>query len=268
MSTRRFLLFLIILAASSFSAQLQAKTVTLGPSDNHTTVALNLGDTLVVALQSAKLGDYRWQAHLAPSSPLTALNDQYTPSPGPDRGMGTHTFRFNAARVGQTILALGFDRQGKAGPAPQTTSTFSVNVSVKSGEPGETSEASRYAGTAQRIAVYKGTMSCADCSGLATELRLYAKGKFATTDTFFIRTQIYLATRDGDRTYADRGEWFVLKGDAVNPQATVYQLIPDGSGRSEYLLSQGNSLTPLDSKMRPINLPANSKINLSLHRVP
>lgn len=272
MHCRRVLtLFLLLTALSLCAKSLFAKTVTLGPADNHTTIALNLGDTLVVALQSAELPDYRWQAHLTTSSPLTALNDNYAP-PSDPRSMGTYTFRFNAARVGQTILTLGFDKQIKSGPAPQngiqTTSTFSVNVSIASGEPdNKTGSASGYTGKDILIALYKGMLPCADCSGLDTELRLYAKGKFDTTDTFFLRTRTYLATRDGNRTYTDRGEWFVLKGDAVNPDATVYQFIVDKPEQSEYLLLQGNTLKPLDNQLKPIELPADSRINLTLHRV-
>jgi uncharacterized lipoprotein NlpE involved in copper resistance len=265
MCFRRNFFLLLVLAAVSFSAgPLRAKTVELSAADSHTTVALNLGDTLIVVLQARSL-DYRWQAHVAASSPLTELNDRFMPVPIPRYGVGTHIFRFNAIREGQMILTLSFDKRNKPSPAPQTTSpsTFSVNVDVRSGEPGE---ANGYTGTDQLFAVYKGTLPCADCSGMDVELRLYGKGKFDTTDGFFVRSQTYLATRNGNRIYTDRGQWAVLKGDAADPQATVYRLIVDRPDQAEYLLLQGDLLTPLDRQLRPIPAPANNKMNLSLHR--
>ena len=39
---------------------LQAKTVTLGSSDNRTDVSLNLGDTLVVELSSGDVNGFGW----------------------------------------------------------------------------------------------------------------------------------------------------------------------------------------------------------------
>ena len=260
MSPRRTVFLPLLLAVLALFAQpLAGKTVTLRDADNHTAVALNLGDTLVITLQSMEPRDYRWQAHLAATAQLTALNEMYIPPANSNSGIGTYTFRFNATSAGKTTLALGFEKQAKTGPAPQTTSTYRVEVSITSGEPG-TDES--YIGRDILIAVYKGTLPCADCAGLDTELRLYAKGKFDTSDAFFVRTQTYRDAPKGDRTYADRGEWLVIKGDAVTPDATVYQLILDDPARSEYLLLQGDTLTQLDRDQRPIQ----TTMNLSLHR--
>ena len=241
---------------------LQAKTVELTAPDNHTAICLALGDTLKITLPSMVLQSYRWQSHLPTSSPLTALNSEYKPPANPKLDSATQIFRFNAARVGKFTLQLNFERQ-EPGAAPQTTSTFSVEVDVASGEP---IAAKPGEGPAVLIGVYKGKLPCADCGGLDTELRLYAKGKFDITDTFYIESRTYLATRNGDQTYTDRGEWAVLKGDAVDPNATVYQLDPGTPDRSQYLLlqQQGAALTQLDRELLPIHSP----MNLTLRRVP
>ena len=167
-------------------------------------------------------------------------------------------FRFNAASVGIVPLIFGFETDVKSpGAAPQDTDSYSVRVHIRLGSPG--------LGTAVLLGVYKGTLPCADCSGLETVLRLYAKGKFDTTYAFFIRTQTYRGTAHGDVVLTDRGDWAVLRGDATDENATVYQLNPDDYQHSNSLLLQnnGNTLVQLDRDQKPID----SKVNLSLRRV-
>jgi uncharacterized lipoprotein NlpE involved in copper resistance len=115
------------------------------------------------------------------------------------------------------------------------------------------------------MGIYKGTLPCADCSGLDVELRLYAAGKFNFTDTIFIRTQTYRGAPHGDVVFSDRGEWTLLRGDAVDENASVYQLNPDSTTSSESYLVQknGDTLVQLDREQRPIQ----SKMNLTLQRV-
>jgi uncharacterized lipoprotein NlpE involved in copper resistance len=167
-------------------------------------------------------------------------------------------FRFNAASVGDVALVFGFETEVKVpGGAPQDTSAYSVRVHIASGAP--------RAGTAILLGVYKGTLPCADCNGLDTVLRLYAKGKFDTTYAFFVRTQTYRGAPRGDVVLTDRGDWAVLRGDATDENATVYQLNPDDEQHSESLLLQdsGSALVQLDREQKPIDSP----FNLTLRRV-
>jgi copper homeostasis protein (lipoprotein) len=239
---------------------LQAKTVELGSSDNRTDVSLNLGDTLVVELSSGDVNGFAWVSHLPKDSGLTALNDDLLPADKKTAvPMQTRRFRFNAAKVGDFALVFGFETAEKVrGAAPQDTSAYSVRVHIASGAPRP--------GTAILFGVYKGTMPCADCSGLDTVLRLYAKGKFDTTYAFYVRTQTYRGAPHGDVTFSDRGEWTVLRGDAVDPDATVYQLNPDDEQHSEALLVQdkGAALKGLDRDLKPID----TTMNVTLRRVP
>lgn len=242
-SCRRVLFSLTALIA--LAPWISAKTITLAQADNNTSICLIEGDTLVVTLPSPIPNTYRWEQHLAKPSALTPMHDDYTPPKDP-KGVGAQTFRFNAASPGSAALTLSFKRQ-KAGAALEVTQTFSVDTSVATGEPK----------SAVLIGSYEGTTACADCTGIKTKLRLYARGKNDFTDTVYVSTRTYLGGRNGDQSFTDRGEWAVMRGDAVDPNATVYALNPDKSGQVEYMLLQpgGATLTGLDQQMKPIDAP-------------
>jgi NlpE N-terminal domain len=260
MTFRRFAIAFGLAVLLTGATTSQAKTVTLGFSDNRTDVSLNLGDTLVAELSSGDVNGFAWVSHLPKDSGLTALNDDVGPANKKAAvPVQIKRFRFNAAKVGDFLLVFGFETPEKApGAAPQDTSAYSVRVHIASGAPRP--------GTAILFGVYKGTMPCADCSGLETVLRLYAKGKFDTTYAFYVRTQTYRGAPHGDVTLSDRGEWTVLRGDAADPDATVYQLNPDDEQHSEALLLQdkGAALEQLDRDLKPIETP----MNVTLKRVP
>jgi uncharacterized lipoprotein NlpE involved in copper resistance len=259
MSFRRFVIVLGLCAMLMGATSLEAKTVTLRSPDNRTDVFLNLGDTLVVELSSGNVDNFRWVSHLPKMSGLTALNEETLPvDKSGNVPVQVKQFRFNAAAVAIVPLVFGFETEVKVpGAAPQNTDAFSVRVHIALGSPS--------LGTAVLLGEYKGTLPCADCSGLETVLRLYAKGKFDTTYAFYVRTQTYRGAPHGDVTYSDRGDWAVLRGDATDANATVYQLNPDNGSSSESLLlkENGNALVQLDRDQKPID----SKMNLTLRRV-
>jgi copper homeostasis protein (lipoprotein) len=260
MTFRRVAVVLGLAAMLARVTPIQAKTLTLGYSDNRTDVSLNLGDTLVLELSSGDVNGFAWVSHLPKDFGLTALNDDLLPANKKAAvPMQVKRFRFNAAKVGDFALVFGFETAEKVpGAAPQDTSAYSVRVHIASGAPRP--------GTAIVFGVYKGTMPCADCSGLETVLRLYAKGGFDTTYAFYVRTQTYRGAPHGDVTISDRGEWAVLRGDADDPDATVYQLNPDDEQHSEALLVQdkGAVLEALDRDLKPIDTTR----NVTLKRVP
>lgn len=233
----------------------EAKTVTLGSPDNRTAVSLNLGDTLVAELPAGDVPDFRWVPHLPAQTALSALNDSTEAAANGRPAM--RLFRFNAATEGDVVLVFGFESATKTPGVAADTSSYSVQVHVGSGAP--------TGGTAVLFGVYKGTMPCADCSGLETTLRLYAKSQYDTTYAFFVRTQTYRGAPHGDLTYSDRGEWGVERGDATDPNATVYRLYPDNPQKAESLLVEqsGAALLQLDREGRRID----TKMNLTLKRV-
>ncbi len=235
------------------TAGLQAKTVTLGAADNRTDVSLNLGDTLVVELTSGDVSGFRWVTHLPKVSGLSALNEEFVPANKKTAvPVDLRRFRFNAATVGDTALVFGFETPEKVpGAAPQDTDAYSVRVHIATGAP--------RVGTAILLGVYKGAMPCADCEGLETVIRLYTKSKFDFTYAYYVRTQTYKGSPKGDVTYSDRGDWTLLRGDAEDENATVYQLNPDNEQHSEALLvqDQGNALVQLDHDLKTIDTTAN-----------
>jgi len=242
-----------------YASVLQAKTVTLRPADNKTDVSLNLGDTLVVELVSGTVPGFGWVLHLPKDSILTAQGDEVLPADkSASVSMQMRQFRFNAAKAGYVELEFGFESAKKVpGAAPQDAAAYSVMVHINPGAPRP--------GVAILFGTYKGTLPCADCSGLETELRLYAKGKFDTTYAFYVRTQTYRGAPHGDVTVSDRGDWAVLRGDAKDQNATVYQLNPDDAQHSDAWLVQdkGAALVELDRDMKPID----TKMNVTLKRV-
>jgi copper homeostasis protein (lipoprotein) len=259
MTFQRFVIALGLGVLLSCARTTEAKTVTVRDADNRTGVFLNLGDMLVVELSSGDVNGFRWVLHLPKISVLTALNQDVLPAEKKgDVARQIKRFRFNAASVGDVTPVFGFETEVKVpGAAPQDTSAYSLRVHIASGAPRP--------GTAILLGVYKGTLPCADCEGLDTVLRLYAKGKFDTTYAFYVRTQTYKGAPKGDVTYSDRGDWAVLRGDAEDENATVYQLNPDDEQHSESLLLQdnGDSLVQLDRDQKPID----STLNLTLTKV-
>jgi predicted secreted protein len=241
----RKLSLILILVSYLLAPLLFAKTVSLTVTDNNTPISLIEGDTLVVTLPSPIADSYKWQLQLGKPSPLSPLQETSTPAKEP-KGVATETFNLNAAVVGEGLLLFSFERQ-KPGAAPEVTQTFSVDVSVASGEPKPS----------VLVGSYRGTSVCADCTGIKTELHLYAKGKNDSTDAIYILTRTYQGGRNGDQSFTDRGDWAVMKGDAVDPNATVYALSPDDPQHAQYFLFTpgGASLTALDAQMKPIDAP-------------
>jgi copper homeostasis protein (lipoprotein) len=256
----RKILMVVALVALAGGAAIHAKTVTLGSADNRTDVSLNLGDTLVVELSSGDVNGFGWVLHLPKESGLTALNNEVLSVDKKSTvPVQVKRFRFNAAKVGDSALVFGFETAEKVpGAAPQDTSAYSVRVHIASGAP--------RVGTAILLGVYKGTLPCADCEGLDTVLRLYTKSKVDFTYAYYVRTQTYRGATHGDVTISDRGEWALLRGDADDEDATVYQLNPDDEKRSEALVVQdkGASLMQLDRDIKPID----TTMNVTLKRVP
>ncbi len=222
-----------------------AKTVTLTAVDNNTSICLVEGDTLVIQLRSPIPNAYRWKAYLDKGAPLTAMREFEAPGAGKDAQV--QSFRFNAAAVGETRLTLRFELTAVPDVPRQPPQEFAVNVAVASGAPK----------SGILLGTYQGTTACADCTGIRTDLRLYAKGKNDFTDTIFVMTRTYQGGRLGDQSFTDRGEWAVLKGDAVDPNATVYALNPDDPAKRQYWLLQpgGSTLTGLDRDQKPIEAP-------------
>ena len=140
-------------------------------------------------------------------------------------------------------LGLLFAIPGNSRPSPQAAST-----------PGPT----------QLIARYRGLLPCADCSGIDTELALYAKSPNEIENTRYVLKRTYLKGKSPGKSFAESGTWLLMRGTPDNPDATVYQVKDNKTGELTNFLKVGaNQIEPLDKDQRRIE----SKLNYKLTRV-
>ena len=113
------------------------------------------------------------------------------------------------------------------------------------------------------VAVYEGTLPCADCAGIRTELTILAPGDQQLEAATFRLHETYLKTRDGDRPALFTGRLMVHQGSASDPAATVYELRPAPVGETRYFQRLNeNELRLLDREQKPIR----SKLPYTLTR--
>lgn len=73
------------------------------------------------------------------------------------------------------------------------------------------------------IGTYAGVLPCADCSGILTELRLYAEQPSGRAAHYEL-TETYLGSREGDRSIGTTGRWTTVRGTASDKDAAVIQV--------------------------------------------
>src|SRR6187549_2263625 len=79
--------------------------------------------------------------------------------------------------------------------------------------------------------IFSGTLPCADCSGIRTDITLLTVIPGRNSEGTFSLVEHYLGTRTGDRAFRSQGRWVTLRGTAADPAAIVYQLVTDEGGR-------------------------------------
>lgn len=90
----------------------------------------------------------------------------------------------------------------------------------------------------QSASIYKGTLPCADCTGIETTLILYS-------DNTYKEVYIY---RDRNQQFIEKGTWKKIRGIPADPKAIVYQLTKtDGGNHVTFYLVRDNQLIGLDS---------------------
>lgn len=96
------------------------------------------------------------------------------------------------------------------------------------------------------LGVYAGVIDCDGCPGIQTRLKLVrngahsGEGTYELTETFGDPADISVRT----------GNWTTLRGDASDPNATVYQLNPDTPEESQFYLKVGeDALILLDRNL-------------------
>jgi copper homeostasis protein (lipoprotein) len=108
---------------------------------------------------------------------------------------------------------------------------------------------------------YVGTLPCADCSGIRTELNLFAPEGSGVDASYWLK-ETYLGRPGKDATFESGGSWKAQPG-THDPQATVYRLTEARSRESRFLLKvSDDELRMLDRSGRTIE----SKLDYSLRR--
>ena len=103
------------------------------------------------------------------------------------------------------------------------------------------------------IGRYRGLLPCADCSGVDTELALYAKSAHEFVNTRYVMKLTYQKGKGPAKTLAESGTWTLLRGTPDDPNATVYQLTNTKTGQLTNFLKLGNNqLQALDKDQHRI----------------
>jgi copper homeostasis protein (lipoprotein) len=113
------------------------------------------------------------------------------------------------------------------------------------------------ASTQASLGTFVGTLPCADCSGITTELTLYQDPTTSAATTYVLK-QTYQG-RDPNPVVTN-GNWDVSRGTPTDANATVYVLNPDQSkDQQTYYLKVGDTqLVQLDANQNLINAPGMS----------
>lgn len=88
--------------------------------------------------------------------------------------------------------------------------------------------------TAERT--YQGTLPCRNCEGIDLDVTLVGDAQSSAAERTFDLQASYRGHPQNppDESYA--GNWEVLNGTANDPEATVYELTPEGDGQVYYFL--------------------------------
>ncbi|WP_372613915.1 copper resistance protein NlpE N-terminal domain-containing protein [Halomonas sp.] len=98
---------------------------------------------------------------------------------------------------------------------------------------------------------YQGTLPCRNCAGIDINVRMTGEEQGAQEQRTFELQATYRehSQNPPDENYA--GNWEVISGTANDPDATVYELTPDGEGQIYYFLRiDERTLELIDPQLR------------------
>jgi inhibitor of cysteine peptidase len=260
-----FLRTAAFLAMVFLSTSLLAKTISLTDADNGTRVVLNPGDTLVLTLESNPTTGYHWVVSGNIGPVLQAAGEEFQPHRDEAEGHhivgagGHQIFRFSAVATGEVSLALAYLRPWEKGIKP--VREFGVTVVVNENGAANTADNRTGGSPAQGsvlIGHYRGLLPCADCSGIETDLWLYAKDPKELVDTGYKMTMVY---QGKGTSFEETGTWSVSHGTPDNKDAIVYQLKAANGSVQQFLHAGARKLIMLDAEGRrlPATLPTTLK---------
>jgi len=96
------------------------------------------------------------------------------------------------------------------------------------------------------IGHYIGTLPCAGCSGLKTELTLYG----ATTMESYKYTlrETYLSSNAGDKVVERSGAYNFERGNSTDDDAVIYVLDPDSAKNRRFWMQNDSTVLAVDDK--------------------
>lgn len=101
------------------------------------------------------------------------------------------------------------------------------------------------------VMAYQGTLPCRNCAGIDIQVRMTGEEQDPLQERTFELDASYRQHPQNppDENYA--GNWEVLGGTATDPDATVYELTPDGEGQTYYFLHiDDQTLELIDPQLR------------------
>lgn len=104
---------------------------------------------------------------------------------------------------------------------------------------------------------YSGTMPCADCSGVLTELALQHQPN--SPEGTFLLKETYLGKPDTANSFNTNGTWTTTHGSATDPDITIIELNAEGgtNGSRYYEVLPNGDLQQLDNEEKRINSQQN-----------
>ena len=164
------------------------------------------------------------------------VGSEYSPSRTDLVGAGgEEKWTFLAVKKGTTRISRKYVRPWEKDEPPAEEKTFLIRV-----DQGPQSQTT-----------YVGILPCADCSGLKTELTLYANGTYYLKET-------YLATRDGDKSYTSYGKYQRIKSRGRD----IVQLNYDKPQEIyNFIAPDDDHLRVLDKELNEIDTPMNMTLD-------
>lgn len=108
------------------------------------------------------------------------------------------------------------------------------------------------------LGIFRGTLPCADCSGLETELTLIKNNNIPDTGSYVLK-ETYLGK--SDKPIETKGVWTLKKGTKTSKEASVYVLNPNDPQTIQlYLNVNDTEIRLLDREGNEIDSPFNETL--------
>lgn len=98
-------------------------------ASNGRRINLTLGQTFEISLRENPSTGFRWTLEASGEPICALLGDSFTPSGGPPGAGGVHQWQFEAVQVGQSRIALTYQRPWEQSKPSASTFTLRIDVS-------------------------------------------------------------------------------------------------------------------------------------------